>query len=88
MNKKEFIVWIESLPEDFEVQPIDVSEIHEESSPWVSDYESTGTTFQSVYKKNVRTNMKLDITFEGEVSGEFKRDQFGVEQWANIRRVK
>ena len=88
MNKKEFIVWIESLPEDFEVEPIDMSEIKEESSPWVSDYESVGTTFQSVYKKHVRTNMKLDITFEGEVSGEFKRDQFGVEQWANIRRAK
>ena len=88
MNKKEFIAWIESLPEDFEVQPIDVSEIREKSSPWVSDYESVGTTFQSVYRKNVHTNMKLDITFEGEVSGEFKRDQFGVEQWANIRRVR
>lgn len=69
------------------MQPIDVSEIHEDSSPWVADYASVGTTFQSVYKKSVRTNMKLDITFEGEVSGEFKRDQFGVEQWANIRRV-
>lgn len=88
MNKKEFITWIESLPEDFEVQPIDVAEIREESSPWVSDYQSVGTTFQSVYRKHVRTNMKLDITFEGEVSGEFKRDRFGVEQWANIRRVK
>jgi hypothetical protein len=88
MNKKEFISWIESLPEDFEVFPISASEITEESSPWVSDYETTGTTFQSVYKKNVRTNMKLDVTFEGEVSGEFKRDQFGVEHWANVRRVK
>lgn len=88
MNKKEFMAWVESLPEYFEVYPVDVSEIREESSPWVSDYESTGTTFQSVYKKSVRTNMKLDITFEGEVSGEFNRDQFGVEHWANIRRVK
>jgi len=88
MNKKEFIAWIESLPEDFAVEPINMSEIREESSPWVSDYASVGTTFQSVYKKSVRTNMKLDITFEGEISGEFKRDQFGAEQWANIRRVK
>jgi len=88
MNKKEFINWVESLPEDFEVFPINAFEIVEESSPWVSDYESVGTTFQSVYKKNVRTNMKLDVTFEGEISGEFQRDQFGFEQWANIRIIK
>ena len=51
MNKKEFISWIEGLPEDFEVFPINTSEVTEESSPWVSDYEATGTTFQSVYKR-------------------------------------
>lgn len=88
MNKKEFIAWIESLPEDFEVQPINISEVNEESSPWASDFGTTGTTYQAVYKKSVRTNMKIDITFEGEVSGEFHRDNFGVEHWANIRRVK
>lgn len=34
MNKKEFIAWVESLPEDFEVEPISMSEIKEESSSW------------------------------------------------------
>lgn len=54
----------------------------------MSDYEFVGTTFQSVYKKHVRTNMKLTLPLRVKWPREFKRDQLGVEQWANIRRVK
>lgn len=88
MNKQEFIKWVQELPDDFEVQPFNMSELVEESSPWVSDFGSVGKIYDTVYRKSVHTNIKLDITFEGEVSGEFKRDHFGNEQWANIRRVK
>lgn len=88
MDKQEFIKWVQELPDDFEVYPLNMSEVVEESSPWVSDFGSTGKIYDAVYRKSVRTNMKLDITFEGEVSGEFKRDHFGNEQWANIRRIK
>lgn len=32
MNKQEFIEWVSSLPDDFEVQPINMSEVTESSS--------------------------------------------------------
>ena len=87
MNKEQFIAWVNSLPEDFECLPFEIREVKEEHSPW--EYASNeGMTYQSVYKKTVTTNMKLDITFKGQVSAEFKRHQSGAEQWANFKVVK
>lgn len=88
MNKIQFIEWIKDLPDDFEVMPFEITEVDESHSPWEMDGKSVGTTFKTVYKKEVRTDMKFHVTFKGQVSAEFKRDQFGHEQWANFRRIK
>ena len=87
MNKEQFIKWIQELPDDFEVQPIKVSEVRKETSPWEFSGNG-GTTYQSVYKRDVYTNMNLDVTFTGQVSAEFKRDNMGYEHWTNIKVIK
>lgn len=88
MNKKEFIAWVEALPEDFEVQPFEFSSMIEDETPWQPDYGSVGSVYRTVYTKKVTTNMKLDLIYKQDISGEFQRDQFGHEQWANVRRMK
>lgn len=88
MNKEQFLAWVENMPGDFEVEPFEYSCVKEEETPWIADWDSKGKVFDAVYKKTVRTRMKFDVSFSGEMSGEFKRDQFGHEQWVNIRRVK
>ena len=87
MNKQEFIEWVKSLPDDFECLPIAYETTqHEDVSQWESDFSRQPMYYKAAVKKTVCTKMKLDVVFEGEVSAEFERDQFGGERWCNFKQ--
>ncbi|MNJ49936.1 hypothetical protein D3C77_451950 [compost metagenome] len=86
MTKQELLDFVNSLPDDAEVSPRDVTlttENRDEPSPW----ESTGTTVGR-YRREVEHSVTLRITFTTAQEADFQRtyeDPNG--SFRNLRQV-
>jgi hypothetical protein len=87
MDKQKLLEWVQSLPDNLEALPFELSEIEEQHSDWERVPGATGRVFPTVYQQRVETNLILKLRFTGKVLGEFQRDQFNNPSWVNLRRV-
>lgn len=86
MTKQELLDFVNSLPEDAEVLPRDVTltaENHDEPRPW----ESTGTAIGR-YRREVEHLVTLRITFTSAQEADFQRTYEDPEgSFRNLHRV-
>lgn len=88
MNKQELITFIQSLPENLEVMPLELSEAMDDPREWDRVPNLTGEVYQTVYRRENRRQLNLRLQFTDTEQAEFQRDRLGNPQWANMLRVR
>ena len=83
MDKKRLLEFIENLPDNLEVQPLEYNECKIKENEWESQHRST--EIGGVYHQTVDNILIFKTKFEGE----FKRSQQNKEgNFFNLRRIE
>jgi len=86
MNKQQLLELVQSLPDDAECLPIEISECSQDGYEWESQHRST--SLGGVYQRSIENILVLRLQFRTREQGEFRRtyeDQEG--SFRNIHRV-
>lgn len=87
MNKAELLEFVQSLPDDAECMPFDITRETITNGEWYpSDDNSLAI---GVHKRDVKYNLTLDLVYTVTQAADFKRtyeDPQGI--FSNLRRVK
>ena len=86
MDKKALLEFVQSLPEDVEVLPIECTEKTKRAEEWQS--QGKIGEFGGIYRQRVKNELKLELRFTTEYEGQFRRtyeNQDGI--FINVRRI-
>lgn len=85
-DKASFIKFIESLPDDMFVQPLEYTEIDKKQSEPESMYKIG--KYGGVYQWDIDNVLTLRLQFKTRVQGEFSRTYTNLDgDWRNFKRV-
>lgn len=86
MDKAQLIAWINDMPDDMFVLPLEISEVSSREGPWV--YQHRSGDYGGVHHRRVDNTLVLRIQFKTTFEGEFRRTyEIPEGVWRNVRRV-
>lgn len=87
MDKKQLLDFIQSLPDDLYVQPLEIQECKHEQGPW--EGQNRITTLGGVYQRGVDNTLTLRLDFKTRYEGEFRRTYENPDgEFHNLHRIR
>jgi hypothetical protein len=87
MNKAQLIAFVQSLPDDLCVQPLELTEAASRKGPW--ERMEGEQQLSNVYRRDVDNTLTIQLDFKTTYQGEFQRTYSqpdGV--FTNLKRVR
>lgn len=86
MTKTELLMLVQSLPDDLEAIPLDISESSVVAGDWES--QSRSGAYGGVHQRSVDNTLTLRLLFRTRYEGEFRRTYENPDgQFFNVRRI-
>ena len=89
MNKQELLEFVNALPDDMEVEPLNYESLAAEpQAPEWSPSIGNNYTACSHYRRKVDRRFTLVVRCQTETEADFERTAWGSERWFNVKRIK
>ncbi len=87
MNKQQFLDLIQSLPDNLEVEPIELSETQQKTIGDPKFIGFGGSIFAAEYDQEYINTITVTFNFRSKLRYEYERDFYGNPQTANARNI-